>query len=176
MKEDFIFEKTPSGSDRMENGPKVMKDVLHDYFSGGQPLAVANRQRHASDEINAEKGCMHPNTHLCVNLKTRLVSDKQMVLGKTYRGTIKRDVVCEDYLYDEHFTFTEIQPSTDGKRNPIIYEGACVIVHQSEDGSLYTTFKKPRFTADYTFQDFCREASRELAQLPCLVEEEEAVV
>ena len=114
---------------------------------------------------------MNNNTHLCVNVKTRLVSDKQMVPGKTYRCTVKRDVVCEDYLYDELFTITEIPPSTDGKRNPKIYEGACVIVHQSEDGSLYTTFKKPRFTVDYTFQDFCREASEELMVVIDLIKE-----
>ena len=122
-------------------------------------------------ENNKEQG-WNNNTHLCVNVKTRLVSDKQMVPGKTYRCTVKRDVVCEDYLYEEHFTATEIPPSTNGKRNPKIYEGKCVNVHQRADGSLYTTFKKPRFTVDYTFQDFCREASRELANLPCLLEEE----
>lgn len=118
---------------------------------------------------------MNNNTHLCVNVKTRLVSDKQMAPGKTYRGTVKRDVVCEDYLYDEHFTVTEIPPSTNGKRNPIIYEGACVIVHQREDDSLYTTFKKPRFTVDYTFQDFCREASEELMVVIDLIKEENGV-
>lgn len=115
---------------------------------------------------------MNNNTHLCVNVKTRLVSDKQMVPGKTYRCTVKRDVVCEDYLYEEHFTITEIPPSTNGKRNPIIYEGACVNVHQRADGSLYPTLKRPQFTTDYTFQDFCKQASKELAQLPCLLEEE----
>ena len=115
---------------------------------------------------------MNNNTHLCVNLKTRLVSEKQMVQGKSYRGILKYDVTIDDFLYDEHFTFTEIPHSTDGKRNPIIYEGACVNVHQRADGSLYPTLKRPHFTADYTFKDFCREASRELAQLPCLIEEE----
>lgn len=164
--------ETQRGSERMQNGPKAMKDVINEYNCGGQPLAVANRQRLASDEINAEKGCMNNNTHLCVDVKTRLVSDKQMVPGKMYRGTLKYDVVCEDYLYDEHFTFTENQVSTDGKRNPCVYKGKCVNVHQRADGSLYPTLKRPRFTADYTFQDFCREASRELAQLPCLIEEE----
>jgi hypothetical protein len=115
---------------------------------------------------------MNNNTHLCVNVKTRLVNDKQMVPGKTYRCTVKRDVVCEDYLYDELFTVTGIPPSTNGKRNPKIYEGKCVNVHQRADGSLYPTLKQPRFTVDYTFQDFCKQASRELANLPCLLEEE----
>ncbi len=166
----------PSGSERMQNGPKAMKDVLNEYFSGGQPLAVASRQRLASDEISAEKGGMNNNTHLCVDVKTRLVSDKQMVPGKTYRGTIKRDVVCEDYLYDEHFTFTENQVSTDGKRNPCAYKGLCVNVHQRADGSLYPTLRRPHFTADYTFGLFCREAAEELTAVAGLVEETEAEV
>ena len=114
---------------------------------------------------------MNNNTHLCVNVKTRLVSDKQMVPGKTYRCTVKRDVVCEDYLYEEHITVTEIPHSTDGKRNPKIYEGACVNVHQRADGSLYPTLKRPRFTVDYTFQDFCREASEELMVVIDLIKE-----
>lgn len=48
--------ETQLGPDQTKNGPKAMKDVLNEYFSGGQPLAVANRQRHASVEISAEKG------------------------------------------------------------------------------------------------------------------------
>lgn len=114
---------------------------------------------------------MNNNTHLCVNVKTKLVNDKQMVKGKAYRGTLKYDVTIDDFLYDENFTFTEIPPSTNGKRNPIIYEGACVNVHQRADGSLYTTFKKPRFTVDYTFQDFCRKASEELMVVIDLIKE-----
>ena len=114
---------------------------------------------------------MNNNTHLCVNVKTRLVSDKIMVPGKTYRCTVKRDVVCEEYLYEEHLTVTEIPPSTNGKRNPKIYEGKCVNVHQRADGSLYPTLKQPRFTVDYTFQDFCREASEELMAVIDLIKE-----
>ena len=114
---------------------------------------------------------MNNNTHLCVNVKTRLVDDKIMVPGKTYRCTVKRDVVCEDYLYDELITITEIPPSTNGKRNPKIYEGKCVNIHQRADGSLYPTLKQPRFTVDYTFQDFCREASEELMVVIDLIKE-----
>lgn len=56
MKKDLNSKKRPSGPDKTKNGPKAMKDVINEYFSGGQPLAVANRQRHASVEISAEKG------------------------------------------------------------------------------------------------------------------------
>jgi hypothetical protein len=122
-------------------------------------------------ENNKEQG-YHHNTHLCVNVKTRLVNDKLMVQGKSYRGVLRYDVTIEEFLYDELFTFTENQVSTDGKRNPKIYEGKCVNVHQRADGTLYPTLKRPQFTTDYTFQDFCKQASKELANLPCLLEEE----
>jgi hypothetical protein len=122
-------------------------------------------------ENNKEQG-WNNNTHLCVNVKTRLVNDKLMVQGKSYRGVLRYDVTIEEFLYDELFTFTENQVSTDGKRNPCVYKGKCVNVHQRADGSLYPTLKRPQFTTDYTFQDFCREASREVANLPCLLEEE----
>lgn len=123
-------------------------------------------------ENNKEQG-WNNNTHLCVNLKTRLVSDKQMVQGKSYRGVLRYDVTIEDFLYDEHFTFTENQVSTDGKRNPCVYKGKCVNVHQQADGSLYPTLKRPRFTVDYTFKDFCREAAEELTAVAGLVEKKQ---
>lgn len=123
-------------------------------------------------ENNKEQG-WNNNTHLCVNLKTRLVSDKQMVKGKAYRGILRYDVTIEDFLYEELFTFTENQVSTDGKRNPCVYKGKCVNVHQQADGSLYPTLKRPRFTVDYTFKDFCREAAEELTAVAGLVEKKQ---
>ena len=57
------------------------------------------------------------DTHLGVNLKTQLRSDRKMKLGKSYQGVLSRDVECDDFLYDEHFTFTETQPWST-KRNP----------------------------------------------------------
>lgn len=32
--------ETQLGPDKTKNGPKAMKDVINEYFSGGQPLAV----------------------------------------------------------------------------------------------------------------------------------------
>ena len=50
------FEKAPSGSKEIKNEPKVIKEVLSDYFHSNSPLAMASRQRLASVEISAEKG------------------------------------------------------------------------------------------------------------------------
>lgn len=50
------FEKAPSGSKEIKNEPKVIKEVLDDYFQSNEHLAMASRQRLASVEISAEKG------------------------------------------------------------------------------------------------------------------------
>ena len=52
----------------------------------------------------------HKNTELCVNVKTMLLSDVRMKVGKSYQGVLRRDVECEDYRYDEQFTFVETLP------------------------------------------------------------------
>ena len=53
----------------------------------------------------------HRNTELSVDLKTILRSDSKMKAGKNYQGILRRDEICEEFHYDEHFTFTETQPT-----------------------------------------------------------------
>lgn len=50
------FKQTPSGSRVTKSEPKAIKEVINDYFQSNEPLAMASRQRLASDEISAEKG------------------------------------------------------------------------------------------------------------------------
>lgn len=52
MKKDFYSK----GSNQRQKEPKAIKEVINDYFQSNEPLAKANRQRLASDEISAEKG------------------------------------------------------------------------------------------------------------------------
>lgn len=113
---------------------------------------------------------MNPNTELCVNLKTMLRTDRVMEPGKRYRGTLTKEVACEEYGYEEHFTFTEAAKPQPVRRNPHIWEGRCINVNQAADGSVYPTFNRPKFTEHFTFQDFCREAAEELSVVACLVE------
>ena len=63
------------------------------------------------------------NTHLCVNLKTQLRSDRCAKLGKSYPGVLRRDVFCEEFRYDDHFTFVETVPQPAQKRSPRVYDG-----------------------------------------------------
>ncbi len=78
---------------------------------------------------------LHPNTELSVNLKTMLRTDSRMRAGKNYVGTLCRDVECDEFLYDEHFTFTEQAP-TAVHRNPRVFDGKYVTVTRWADGTF----------------------------------------
>lgn len=52
MKKDFYSK----GSNQRQNEPRLIGNVLKEHFLSNSPLAKANRQRLASDEISAEKG------------------------------------------------------------------------------------------------------------------------
>ena len=80
------------------------------------------------------------DTHLGVNLKTQLRSDRKMKLGKSYQGVLSRDVECDEFLYDEHFTFTETQPWST-KRNPKVFNGKYISVTRRPDGTLKPNFR-----------------------------------
>lgn len=88
---------------------------------------------------NNENG-WNNNTHLSVNLKTQLLSDRKMKLGKDYLGVLRRDVECDEFLYDEHFTFTEVLPWST-KRNPKVFNGKYISVTRQDDGMLRLNFK-----------------------------------
>ena len=88
----------------------------------------------------------HRNTDLSVNLKTILYSDRKMKPCKDYQGVLRRDVTCEEFLYDEHFSFTETEPWS-MKRNPHVFNGKIISVTRKDDGSYRLNFK-PLKTGD----------------------------
>ena len=160
MKKDFNFNERPSGYDRTKNGPKVMKDVINEYFCGGQPLAVAFRNR-----------MMHPNTELGVDVKFLTREPGRMNVGDSMGGLI----TCDQ---EGHFTFVEnaAERKETVRRYPHMYVGKRINVIRRNDGRLHTTFNKPHYDKGETFGLFCREAAEELMAVAGLVEEEEAEV
>lgn len=82
-----------------------------------------------------------------------------MNIGEYRPGAITRDG-------ENHYTFFEdalkkkIDSST--KRNPHVLQLDRINVNRKDDGTLYPTFNRPRYSDDFTFQDFCREAAEEL--------------
>ena len=114
------------------------------------------------------------NTHLGVNLKTQLRSDRVAKIGKSYTGVLRRDVECEEFRYDDHFTFVETVPPTAGKRNPHVFSGLYISVTRRDDGSLRLNFKELKVGADFSLERYALGVYNELClALGGLVEEGE---
>jgi hypothetical protein len=117
------------------------------------------------------KKVFNHNTHLGVNVKTVLNSDRIMRVGKDYQGVLKRDVEIDEFRYDEHFTFTETLPWS-MKRNPRVFNGKYISVTRRPDGSLRPNFKPMTVDKCFSVERYSFGVYRELHQaLEGLVEE-----
>ena len=110
----------------------------------------------------ANKHGWHTNTHLCVNLKTQLRSDRRAKSGKGYHGILRRDVECDEFLYDEHFTFTEIVPQAPQKRNPRVYDGEFITVTRRSNGSYHPNFKPMKVGEGFSVARYASGVGNEL--------------
>ncbi len=169
MKKDFISVR-PLGSEK-KNEPKVIGEVLNEYFRSNEPLAVAYREHTAEVEAEREAARLFenifPNSELGVDLKLMTRQPGRMPVGVYLDGVLTRD---DDY----HFSFVQNASKKErvvARRNPHLYEGVYVNVVRKDDGTLYPTFNHPRYSECFTFQDFCREAAEELLAVACIVEE-----
>ncbi len=105
---------------------------------------------------------LNPDTHLCVALKTLLRHDRRMQAGRSYRGVLKRDVVCEEFFYDdEHFTFTE-EAGQSVRRNPRVFDGKYVTITQREDGTFRPNLKPIEIGDEFDVVGFATEVGNEL--------------
>ena len=174
MKKDLEIRR-PSGSAK-KNEPKVIGEVLSEYFKSNEPLAVVFCNRQADDEATAAEADISqrlfrdyfPDTHLDVDLKVISRKPGRMQVGANINCMLRRD---------DEFHFTAMETASEKKqtaeqRNPIVYLGTCINLHRNADGTIYPTFNRPRYTADFTFADYCREAAEELLAVAGLVEEE----
>ncbi len=163
------FKRRPSDS----HEPKAVGAILYELLSSDSNFATAFRKYKEADASEAKGETdrlfrdLFPDTHLDVDLKLITRQKGRMPVGAYLYGTITRDG-------DSHFSFVE----NDGERkrmvakprNPHVYVGKYINVIRWSDGTLYTTFNHPHYTEDFTFQDFCREAAKELLAVGCLVE------
>ena len=106
------------------------------------------------------KGC-YKNTTLCCYLKTVLQNDRVMKAGKDYQGMLRRDVECEEFRYDEHFTFVETLPWTK-KRNPKVFSGKYITITRRDDGSLRPNFKPIKNWTDFNAEVYAVGVANEL--------------
>ena len=117
------------------------------------------------------KKVFNHNTHLGVNVKTVLNSDRIMRVGKDYQGVLRRDVEIDEFLYDEHFTFVETLPWS-MKRNPRVYNGRYISVTRQDNGNLRPNFKPLKMGDDFSLERYALGVYNELCMaLGGLVEE-----
>ena len=112
-------------------------------------------------EYNMEQG-WNRNTHLSVDLKTLLRSDSKMKSGKNYQGFLRRDEICEEFRYEDHFTFIEAEPQKGGKRNPHVFDGQYITVTRRDDGSLRLNFKALKVGKDFSVAGYAVGVANEL--------------
>ena len=152
-------------------GPRLAGAVLHDYLENSDDaLAVAYRE-HTTDADEEDDRLFrgyYPDTHLDIDLKLITRKPGRMHVGEYINCLLTRDA-------EDHFEAVETaseKKQTAERRNPIVYLGTCINLHRKADGTIYPTFNRPRYTADFTFADFCREAAEELLVVAGLVEKE----
>ncbi len=108
----------------------------------------------------------HRNTELCIDLKTILRSDRRAKLRKDYPGVLTRDG-------REHYTFIETPASTDGKRNPHVFEGEFITITRRSDGSLRPNFKNLTTGRGFSVESYAFGVACELREaLSSLIEED----
>ena len=106
------------------------------------------------------------NTHLSVNLKTQLRSDRRAKTGKGYQGVLQLDEesTVDEYLSrDEHFTFTETLP-WNMKRNPRVFNGKYISVTRQDDGTYRLNFKPLKVDEGFSVERYAFGVYRELHQ------------
>ena len=112
------------------------------------------------------------NTHLGVDLKTQLRSDRFAKNGKSYQGVLRRDVESDEFRYDDHFTFTETVPQPAQKRNPRVFNGKYLTVTRRDDGSYHPNFKPLKTDESFNLERYALGVYNELLwALEGLVEE-----
>ena len=113
-------------------------------------------------EESSNEQVWNPNTHLSVDLKTLLRSDSKMKAGKDYQGILRRDEICEEFRYDEHFTFVETVPKTVEKRNPQVYVGEFITITRRDNGTYRPNFRPMKMDADFSVEMYATGVANEL--------------
>ena len=137
-----------------------MKKVLNPGIKAGS--RKSNEPRLVGSIVSEMLQVWNNNTHLAVDLKTLLRSDRIAKIGKSYTGVLRLDVDCEDFLYDEHFTFVETVPQNIEKRNPQVFRGKYITITRRDDGTYRPNFRPMKVGADFSVERYAAGVANEL--------------
>lgn len=162
-----VFKQHLQAGSRKSDEPRRIGDILDEMFRSDSYFATGSRRFKAApageQDERKEQG-WHRNTHLCVDLKTYLRSNRIMEAEREYTGVLRRDYDCDDLGCDEHFTFTETNCQGRWKRNPQVYDGRHVTLTMRPDGSLRPNLKPIRIEAGFPIGDYATDVGNELLQ------------
>lgn len=168
------IKKNHAAGQKKQYGPRPVGEILHNYLENSNgPLPVAYREHKAEAEVETDQLFKNffPDTHLNVDLKLVTREQGRIPVGAYLDGAITRDG-------ENHFSFfqndAEKKRLVVTQRNPHVYLGKRINVNRKDDGTLYPTFNRPRYTKDFSFQDLCREAAEELLVVAGLIEEKDS--
>lgn len=106
---------------------------------------------------------MKTNCLLCIDLKTKLQHEVLLKPGKDYLGILRLDIPSEKLMYDDfQYTFLEIVPSTNSRRNPKLFNGEHITLTRWNDGSIRLYFKKLKMDANFTIDGYALAVCNEL--------------
>ncbi len=143
------------------NDPRLVEEIVNDIITNCQsPFAAAYRQRQARQNASRTES-LHPNTMLCVDVKTLLRHDRHLQPGKNYDGMLCLKEKADEYRCDELVVFTERTPIVN-KRNPRVFDGKFVTITQREDGSSRANLKPVEITDGFDFVAYASEVGNEL--------------
>ncbi len=145
--------KLKAGSREKMNEPRLVGSIIKDMLLSNESCAVAYRY------------AMYSDTHLGVDVKVLKITPGRLPVDATLDGTMVRDG-------EDHFIFIEKIHDKKVHRVPITWEGDAVNVHDEGNGVTYATLRRPRYTEDFTFKDFCEAAADELLTIARQVKEE----
>ncbi len=156
------YNKNCGGSEKQYD-PRLVEEIVEDFLANSNsPFAVAYRARKAK-QVKQKQQDWHPNTHLCVDLKTLLRHDSIMQPRKSYTGVLTRDLVCDEYLYDDqHFTFTETVTKAYRRKNPQVFNGKHITITRHENGSYRANLKPREITDGFDIDSYASEVANEL--------------
>lgn len=158
----------------MTTDPRHIGEIQHESINtSDSPFAQGFHEFLASTEGAPDSGGdavettgPYKNTMLCVDVKTILILDRIMKLGKKYVGYLMLDK--EDHLRFEEFR----KRITTVKRNERVYDGNHITMTlRLEDGHVRLNFKEISFAQDFNIDGYAIEVMQEIRiALYCLVE------
>lgn len=158
------------------NEPRHIGVVIDDLLHSDSPFAKGYREFLASTEGAPDSGGKvvdstgpHKNTMICVDVKTVLIIDRILQLGKKYPGILMMD--DEDHLLFEEFHKRE----NESKRNHLFFPGLYINgTIRLDDNHVRLNFKEIPFGSDFNIDAYAiavmMEVRKALSEAKSLIE------